>query len=314
MHRKSLSILAICLVGIAVALMLLNQKNDSDSASNSITEPSGTRISQREGNSTTNSRSNRERASQRNTETSLMEQPIVIETNPMTAMWLEQARKGFVATQQHLVSDLGLDARQSEQLDAIFARRANELAELLASNVEMDAVDGQEHMKKIAALIRNKGLRDDLARVLSAEQLAAFDAAEATRVRETVEARAYHDLAQINEVAQLTDDQKPQVLGILAQQAAAKVEEEADSRAFMSLMFGGLAADMDSSHIRSLTNMVNADPTQASNLEYGSAEYMQWVEGKKKERIHKELSALQNVLTENQLERYRGHLEAEQVY
>jgi len=238
-----------------------------------------------------------------------MEELALIERNKMTAMWLEQATIGFEATKRHLVTDLGMDARQAGLLDSFFTRRANELAELFSSHQEKGDGDGQEYLKKVAALIRNKGLRADLARVLSANQLAAFDAAEAKREQETGEARAYRDMAQINEVVQLTDTQKPQLLGVLAQHAAAKVEEEADSRAFMSLMYGGLAAVMDSSHVRGLANMANADPNQTSNFEYGSAEYMRWIEEKRAERIESELSPLRKVLTEDQLTRYREHME-----
>jgi hypothetical protein len=118
-------------------------------------------------------------------------------------------------------------------------------------------------------------------------------------------------MAGINAVVQLTDSQKQQVLGVLAERAAEKVEQEADARAFMSLAYGGLAADMDAPHVRGLSNLLNMSPAQDPNLEFGSAEYQQWIEEQKSERIENELSALRGVLNDDQLARYREHLEAE---
>jgi len=42
------------------------------------------------------------------------------------------------------------------------------------------------------------------------------------------------------------------------EQASEKVEREADSRAFMFLIYGGLADVMDSSNVRRLANMVKS--------------------------------------------------------
>jgi hypothetical protein len=53
------------------------------------------------------------------------------------------------------------------------------------------------------------------------------------------------------------------------------------------------------------------DPTQASNFEYGSKEHQQWIEEQKVERIEHQLSPLRDVLNEDQLARYREHLEVE---
>lgn len=235
------------------------------------------------------------------------------ERNRMTAMWLANISGAFARTSANLATDFNLSPEQAEKVNAIFARRRQELAALLARMTSGEAGDDKETFRKITALIRNKGLRSDLEGVLSAEQLQAFDEGEAKRQRETIEARAYRDMAEISEVANLKDSQKQSVLGILAKQASAKVEEEADSRAFMSLMYGGLAADMDPSIVAVIGDMVNIDPAGAPDLEYGSAEHEKWTEARKAERIENELTGLKNVLDEDQLTRYRDHLEAEPV-
>ena len=233
--------------------------------------------------------------------------------NQMTAMWLANASHVLATAEAHLASEFHLNPEQLEKVKAIFARRRQEHARLLSGMTSGETPDNTETLRKITALIRNKGLRADLEGVLSTEQLQAFDARAAKRERETIEARAYRDMAEISEVVQLEDSQKQAVLGVLVEQAPSKVEAEADSRAFMSLMYGGLAADMDSSIVATLADMVNVDPSQAQDLEYGSQEHQQRMEKQKAERIENELSALKKVLNEDQFTRYREHLEAEPI-
>jgi hypothetical protein len=77
-------------------------------------------------------------------------------------------------------------------------------------------------------------------------------------------------------------------------------------------MYGGLATDMGSSNLAGLTDMANMDATQTPNLEYGIVEHQKWMEQKKAERIDNELTPLRTLLTEDQLTRYREHLEIQQ--
>lgn len=231
------------------------------------------------------------------------------------AFWSANASAGFAQSKKNLMADLNLPAENAADVDKIFARREAELAGLLAAMHSGEAADDMETLGKICALLRNKGLREDLAGVLSPEKMASFDANEATRVRDTIEARAYRDMADINAVVLLTDPQKEQALAVLIRKASAKVEQEADARAFLTLNYGQMLADVDSSSIRGLSNMVSA------GLEYelpaadtGSPQYQQWTQTKKMERIEYELSALQHILNETQLTRYREHLEAEPAW
>jgi hypothetical protein len=68
---------------------------------------------------------------------------------------------------------------------------------------------------------------------------------------------------------------------------------------------------MDSSLIRGVADMVNANPLQTPNFEFGSEDHQQWMEKLKAERIENELSVVRGVLDEDQLNRYRAHLEEE---
>jgi hypothetical protein len=50
---------------------------------------------------------------------------------------------------------------------------------------------------------------------------------------------------------------------------------------------------------------------QSRNIDIDSVQYQQWTQAKETERIGNELSTLRNILKEEQLARYRTHLEAE---
>lgn len=301
MNPRKPFIIALSLAAISASIMQFNHiKGDPAPAMNTGNGASHSRKSNRE----------REAGSMDSKEERIRE-----ERQKQLTFWSENASAGFARSKKNLVADLNLPAENAAEVDKIFARREAELAGLLAAMHSGEAAYDMETLGKICALLRNKGLREDLAGILSPEKMAAFDANEATRERDTIEARAYRDMAEINEVASLTDSQKEQALAVLIRNASAKVEQEADARAFLTLNYGQMLADVDSSSIRGLSNMVSA------GLEYelpaadaGSPQYQQWAQTKKMERIEHELSALQHVLNETQLTRYREHLEAEPAW
>lgn len=237
------------------------------------------------------------------------------EQDNLTAFWSKNATYGFRQTMKHLVEDLKLDAGQSAKLEMIFTDREKELEALLARETSVEAGADQKAFKKICALLRNKGLREDLAGILTAQQLQDFDEKEATRLRQTIEARAYRDMADINAVILLTDAQKQQLLAALMASAHERAEQEADGRAFMSLHYGQMAIDVDPSSIRGLTNLAHeALTTNNFNGDIDSPQYQESANAKKAERIESEISTLRDVLDENQLARYREHLEKEMAW
>ncbi len=302
MKQKPSFIIGLSIVTIAVVMFLFIQKKDDPSPLETRDQTSLTRASQRQDESQT-AHSPRERKER--------EQTAQQESKKLTSFWTQNASAGFALSKKYLVTDLNLSAEESSKLDQIFARRESELADLLNG----DAGDDVETMRKVCALLRNKGLREDLAGILSPEKLATFDANEATRERETIEARAYRDMAEINDVVLLTDSQKKQALAALIKSAPANVEQEADTRAFMTLHYGQVLTDVDSSAIRGMSNMLDAAlkyEMPADGLDNPS--YQQWTEDNKTRRITNALSALESVLDEKQLTRYRKHLENEPAW
>ena len=222
---------------------------------------------------------------------------------------LETAADAFQRTARQLVTDLGLSDGQAEGLREILARREKQLQNLLTGPAPGGAEDPGAVIGRICALLRNKGLRDDLAGILSPRQLAAYDAGEAKRQREMVEARAYREFAEVNAVARLEEGQKQEVLGAFMTHAPDWVEQEADARAFLSITYGPVANDMSPADIRTLVDRMEVDPSGVPHIDDGGMEHLLRIEKREAERINVRLSALRNILNEDQLARYRAHLE-----
>ena len=308
MKTKPLALFALLLL-LAVGFALLKRNANHGSASqNASSDGRVTRASDRDGGPPQAGRTKRERSPEAEEELSEIEKQATIEREKTFAMWLGSASSAFGQTERNLIADFGLNAGQADALEEIFARRKERLAALFANMHSDEPKDDRALFKDICALIRNKGLRDELAGVLSKEQLQAYDAREQRREKDSAEAKAYKDMAEISSVVRLKESQKQELLGILKTQAPFRLEEEADARAFMSLQFGAIATEMDSFVIQGLSNMMNAAGVNSS-MDYGDAEHQKWIEKQRAERIENELSAVHGVLDEDQLTRYREHLE-----
>ena len=310
MNPRTPLIIALCLVVISGFIVLLSHlKQEPAPAMNSETRAGHPRKSDR-GSGVNSVEAKVERLAKVVTEERVRE----VKQTQFT-FWSENASAGLAQSKNRLVADLNLSAGNAADVDRIFARREAELAGLLAAMHSGEVADDMETFREICALLRNKGLREDLVGVLSPEKMAAFDANEATRERETIEARAYRDMADINAVVLLTDSQKRRALAALMECAPEKVQREADTRAFMTLNYGQMLVDVDSSSIRGLANMVSAKLSyEMPDVDFGGTQYQEWTQTNKMERIEHELSGLQDILDQDQLTRYREHLEAEPAW
>lgn len=126
-------------------------------------------------------------------------------------------------------------------------------------------------MKKICALLRNKGLREDMTAILPHEKLTTYEAHEATHQQETYEPRAY-----------------------------------------MTLELGQMLNNIDPSGIRGIANMVGEGLSQDKSIpQFNSDEYQNWTQENKAQRINKEISSLEAILSPTQITRYREHMENE---
>ncbi len=306
MNPRTGSIIALGLVVIAALIVLFNSlKNDPPPAMDAgqLRKSDGKRMGK-----------SPETHEERQARIAREEQVREVKQKQLT-YWSQNASAGLAQCKKNLVVDLNLSAEEAAGVEKVFARREAELSGLLARMHSGEASHDVETMRKICALLRNKGLRVEMAGVLSAQKLAALEANEASRERETIEARTYRDMADINDVVLLTDSQKQQVLAALVKNAPARVEHGADARAFMTLNYGQMLTDVDSSSIRGLANMVSAGlKYEMPDVDFESSQYQQWTQANKTERIANELSSLRSILDEKQLVRYREHLESEPAW
>jgi hypothetical protein len=207
----------------------------------------------------------------------------------MITLWLKRAAASFEKTSEQLVTDLSMSTEQAEKLNALLTHRHEELAWLLTNLSSDKAANPIESYHRVIALLRHKGLRDDLVDLLSSSQLATFDAMETNREREAIQAITQRDIAAITEVVAITDTQRQQLLQIISETAPAKLEQDADSRAFMSLTYGEMAAQMDPSDAKRLASLLNADLFEVHDFAFGSTEEFEWLQKQKSERIENAL-------------------------
>lgn len=308
MNPRKSSIIALSLVAVTAIIVFLNQsKDDSSQAMNAGTEAGPPQDSK--GKRAVRSTESKEDQAARVAREQLARE----EMKKEQASWLENASVSLAKSKKNLVADLELSAPEAAAVEQTFARREAELAGLIAQMKPSEGVDDLEVFRKVSALLRNKGLGEDLAGVLSAEKMARFQTNEADREREIFEARAYRDMADINAVVQLTDPQRQQVLAALVKNAPRKVEHEADALVFKTLLSGSYGTDSDPSQTRFLADLISAGMNKeiSDDFDMYSPEFRQWKEAKRAEHMKSELSLLQEILDEKQLTRYREHLEAE---
>jgi len=266
MKQKQVIIIAWSIATIAMILFFIKQQKDGHSPEKTSTQAFPSSLSQRQEDN---------HASQAEDERQQRAKLAQTEKDKLTTFWTNNASAGFALAKKHLIADLNLNAGETAEVDQIFARRETQLAGLLSS----DGPDDREVLKKICALLRNKGLREELASILSPEKMATFDDNEATRERETIEARAYRNMADLHSIVTLSDTQKQQVLAALIKNAPAKVEQEADARAFMTLHYGQALTDIDSSSIRGLAKMVSASlKNEMPDASIESSHYELWTQ------------------------------------
>jgi hypothetical protein len=312
MKQRNTFFIALSMLLLAVIAALFKHQTSAVSPANSSAATNGAGMADPPDDSAKSAGSRRERAATKRNEMMAAQLEVAeIGRNHTAAVWVYNAEVAFEKTNSNLATDLGLSAEQAAKVDALFVSRKEQLAGMLASLKSDETEDPQETVRQITALMRNKGLRDGLAGILTSEQLATFDAAEANQQRKSIQAKTDRDMATINTVLTLTDPEKQKVLDALSTSAVEKAEEEADARAFMSLAYGEMAAKIDLSNVRGLAAMLNPDLNDRPGFAYGSPEYFRWREQQRAERIERGLSPLRYVLNKEQLARYREHLEAE---
>jgi RNA polymerase sigma factor (sigma-70 family) len=212
-----------------------------------------------------------------------------------------------------LTEDLGLSPAQTASLKLALDARLKTFRASLDEGPEPDDTPEESMQKekgmivKAGGLIRGVGLRDEIADILSAGQLTAFDGREAKEWQTRVEAHAYRELAKLAPVLDLSEEQKDQTFERLQQSSSGKLKADADVRAFMAMQKNQSPVKME------LTNMAEAEFLSAAfdgdgSLAPGSPEFTARLTELVGGQINAEVEALAPVLDERQTQRYRDYL------
>lgn len=209
-----------------------------------------------------------------------------------------------------LTAELGLDDARVAGLSKVLDDRLKAFRASLDPPGATAASSGQREREMIAkagGLIRGTGLREDLAEVLSEEQLTAFDEREEKIRQSQVESLAYRELAKIAPVLNLKEEQKDRVFERLQTASSEKLEADGDARAFMALMQNQAPGKMD------LTDVAEADLLYEvmdgpNPLPPDSPEFKTKIVEVVGRQIRKQVELLGPVLDQAQKQRYHDHL------
>jgi RNA polymerase sigma factor (sigma-70 family) len=225
----------------------------------------------------------------------------------------EMARRLSVKHEQwlkDLTADLGLDDAQVASLKDVLDTRLKEFR----ASLDLEAAPGvspqqreKEMITKAGGLIRGAGMREDLAGVLSKEQLTAFDEREEKIWQSQVESLAYRELAKITPVLNLKEEQKNRAFELLQTSSAETLKQDGDVRAFMALMQNQAPGKME------LTDFAEADFLSTAMdgpnaMSPDSPEFKMQILDVVGGQIRKQVGLLGPVLDQKQKQRYHDHL------
>ncbi len=225
----------------------------------------------------------------------------------------EMARRLSVKHDQllkDLTADLALDDAQVAGVKQALNARLKDFRASLDHEAAPGASPEQrekEMITKAGGLIRGAGLREDLAVVLSEDQLTAFDGREEKIRQSQVESLAYGELAKIAPILNLKEDQKNRVFERLQTSSSEKLKEDGDARAFMALMQNQAPGKMelaDLAEAEFFHEVMDGPNALTPDSPEFKKRIMEFVSG----RIHKQVEMLAPILDPRQKKRYHDHL------
>ncbi|OYV04541.1 MAG: hypothetical protein CFE26_16340 [Verrucomicrobiales bacterium VVV1] len=211
-------------------------------------------------------------------------------------------RKKFEARFAKLSAELNLTPDQQAKIRATMEERFSKMGELFT----FDGGEGEgEKMKEISALMKSDGLEDATAAVLTDDQKSGFDSIKAKERQSRIDSKALKDLGTLGTVLDLSQDQKDAVYGVLSEQAA-KQEDSNKSTHMMNMFTEGMGIQIDDElGIQDLMQ----DQMENHGHTPPDGDFKKVMAETIKKRTDERVEALRPVLTEQQLQQYRTHLE-----
>ncbi len=211
-------------------------------------------------------------------------------------------RKKFEARFSKLCSELNLSPDQQAKIRATMEERFTKMGELFTFD---GSDDSTAKMKELSTLMKGDALDEATAGLLTDEQKSGFDELKSKERQSRIDAKALKDLGNLGTVLDLTQDQKDAVYSVLSEQAA-KQEDSTKSAAMMGMFTEGMGIQIDDEIgiqdilQEQMENHVDGPP---------SADIKKTIEETIRKRTDEKVEALRPVLTEQQLQQYRSHLE-----
>jgi hypothetical protein len=220
-------------------------------------------------------------------------------------MMIERQRKKFDRQITDLVAKLGLDANQEAAVRKLYDERLEGMDGLMG----MESMGDPKKMKEISELLRGEGLDEELASLLSEDQLEAYQQMKAEERGRKMDAKALKDLSKLTGVLALNPDQKDAVYEVLYEQAAERIDNPSDASVIMGLSMEGMGFefDVDDSGIGAAFDM---QMSAGDGEEIDQEAMMKNFQERATQRIDDKVNLLSDILDEDQTTRYREHLES----
>lgn len=230
----------------------------------------------------------------------------IMREDPMDKIFSDRQKKTHENLLADLARKLNLNEEQKGHLAKVLDGRMEEIRRKMKKGKEEK---GEFQMKEIGALIRGEGMRESIAVFLSDKQLSAYDSHKKEEWSRQVESRAYKDLAQINSILELNEAQKDQVYEILYEDAGTKMEANRDVQAFMGMLSGQMGVGIDVGD-DGVADMMELTVMLESEGDLDENEIMRQMQERRTTRNAEKIDRMKPILDDQQLERYREHLES----
>ena len=206
-----------------------------------------------------------------------------------------------------LVKDLNLSPEQEKELEEYFAEQIK-----LAGGMFSGEFDGDDPMAgaKAMAAIEGKGLDDVMADLLTPEQAEIWKERAQKQAHRTADSAALKELASLNSVIEVREDQREAVYDHFYQKKLA-AENDGSTNGLMSSAISsftkGLGIEMDTSAFAGAGLQEAMETATAEGEEVDVAALMR---EQREKQIEAEMAELAPILDEGQLTDYREHLES----
>lgn len=208
---------------------------------------------------------------------------------------------------EKLVEELGLSPAQKAALEEHFAKQVAMAGGLMSGEINED--DPMASVKAMQQL-DGKGLDELMAELLSPEQKEQWDENEVKKQHRLADSGALKELADLNSVIEVREDQRDAVYEHFYQKRLA-AEEDNSERGAVSAVVGsiteGLGINVDTSSVFNTDFSALAAET---NTDGGGVDYAELMRRQREQQIESQVSELAPILDENQLDNYREHLES----